>query len=337
MKAGIMGAGSWGTAIACHLGKKGYDVSIWDRNEQLISDINRTKTNERYLSGVVIPENVSGTNEIDKCVENTEIIVTAVPSQGVRDVCTRLKGHINENQYFVSLAKGIENGTLKRVSEVIFEFFPKNPIGIISGPSHAEEVSRDIPTTVVSSSVSLEVAEYLQDVFITPSFRVYTNPDIIGVELGAAIKNVIALAAGISDGLGYGDNTKAALMTRGIAEIARLGIAMGAEPLTFAGLSGIGDLIVTCTSNHSRNRRAGILIGKGMSVEEAVKEVKMVVEGITTTKSVYELSKKLDIDMPINSQLYEVLFEGKEPAGAVQELMMRNKRHEIEEVVHKMW
>lgn len=337
MKAGIMGAGSWGTAIACHLGKKGYDVSIWDRNEQLISDINRTKTNERYLSGVVIPENVSGTNEIDKCVENTEIIVIAVPSQGVRDVCTRLKGHINENQYFVSLAKGIENGTLKRVSEVIFEFFPKNPIGIISGPSHAEEVSRDIPTTVVSSSVSLEVAEYLQDVFITPSFRVYTNPDIIGVELGAAIKNVIALAAGISDGLGYGDNTKAALMTRGIAEIARLGIAMGAEPLTFAGLSGIGDLIVTCTSNHSRNRRAGILIGKGMSVEEAVKEVKMVVEGITTTKSVYELSKKLDIDMPINSQLYEVLFEGKEPAGAVQELMMRNKRHEIEEVVHKMW
>lgn len=337
MKAGIMGAGSWGTAIACHLGKKGYDVSIWDRNEQLISDINRTKTNERYLAGVVIPENVTGTNEIDKCVENAEIIVIAVPSQGVRDVCTRLKGHINEKQYFVSLAKGIENGTLKRVSEVIFEFFPKNPIGIISGPSHAEEVSRDIPTTVVSSSVSLEVAEYLQDVFITPSFRVYTNPDIIGVELGAAIKNVIALAAGISDGLGYGDNTKAALMTRGIAEIARLGIAMGAEPLTFAGLSGIGDLIVTCTSNHSRNRRAGILIGKGMSVEEAVKEVKMVVEGITTTKSVYELSKKLNIDMPINSQLYKVLFEGKEPAGAVQELMMRNKRHEIEEVVHKMW
>lgn len=337
MKIGVLGGGSWGTAISLHMANKGNDVSIWDRNKGIVEEINFNRTNKRYLKEVSLLKNISATTDIGDCVEKSEIIIIAVPSQGVRDVCTKLVGLIDEKKVFVSLAKGIENGTLKRVSEVIGEFFYNNPIGVISGPSHAEEVAKDIPTTVVASSKSMEVAKYLQDVFISPSFRVYTNPDIIGVELGGAVKNVIALAAGISDGLGFGDNTKAALMTRGIAEIARLGIAMGAQPMTFAGLSGIGDLIVTCTSVHSRNRRAGVLIGSGKSVKEAIEEVSMVVEGITTTKSVEEISNNLNIEMPITNQLYEILFKEKNPKTAVEELMIRDKRHEIEEVVQKMW
>lgn len=337
MRIGVLGGGSWGTAISMHMANKGNDVTIWDRNIGLVNEMNVNRTNKRYLKEVSLPQNISVTSDIEDCVRDSEIIIIAVPSQGVRDVCTRLSGLIDEKKVFVSLAKGIENGTLKRVSEVIGEFFPRNPIGVISGPSHAEEVSRGIPTTVVASSRSMEIAEYLQDAFISPSFRVYTNPDIIGVELGGAVKNVIALAAGISDGLGFGDNTKAAIMTRGIAEIARLGIAMGAQPMTFAGLSGIGDLIVTCTSVHSRNRRAGILIGSGKSVKEAIEEVNMVVEGITTTKSVEEISNNLNIEMPITNQLYEILFKDKNPKIAVEELMIRDKRHEIEEVVQKMW
>lgn len=337
MRIGVLGGGSWGTAISIHMANKGNDVIIWDRNIGLVNEINVNRTNKRYLKEVSLLPNISATMDIGDCVRDSEIIIIAVPSQGVRDVCTRLIGLIDEKKVFVSLAKGIENGTLKRVSEVIGEFFSRNPIGVISGPSHAEEVSRGIPTTVVVSSKSMEIAEYLQDVFISPSFRVYTNPDIIGVELGGAVKNVIALAAGISDGLGFGDNTKAAIMTRGIAEIARLGIAMGAQPMTFAGLSGIGDLIVTCTSVHSRNRRAGILIGSGKSVREAIEEVNMVVEGITTTKSVEEISNNLNIEMPITNQLYGILFKDKNPKIAVEELMIRDKRHEIEEVVQKMW
>jgi glycerol-3-phosphate dehydrogenase (NAD(P)+) len=337
MKVGIIGAGSWGTAVAILLGKKGYNVHIWDRKGELIDEINMSKENIRYLPGVLLPSNIIGEKDPIDAIKDAKLIIMAVPSHAVRGICEQLKEHIHREQIFVSLAKGIENGTFKRMSEVIEEIYPNNPVGVLSGPSHAEEVSRDIPTTLTSSAKSREVAEFIQDVFITPKFRVYTNPDIIGVELGGAVKNIIALAAGISDGLGYGDNTKAALMTRGIAEIARLGVAMGAQPLTFAGLSGIGDLIVTCTSMHSRNRRAGILIGQGKSVEEALKEVNMVVEGVNTTKSVYELCKKINIEMPITNELYKVLFEGKGAKYAVSELMLRDKTHEIEEVAQKMW
>lgn len=337
MNIGIVGAGSWGTAVGVLLSKKGYNVKIWDRKTELIDEINVSRENIRYLPGVLIPSGLTAVNRIEECVKDAKIIVIAIPSQAVRSVCLKMKDMVNENGIFVSLAKGIEIGTLKRMSEIIEEHFPNNKVSVLSGPSHAEEVSRDIPTTVTVSCRDRETAEFIQDTFITPKFRVYTNPDVIGVEIGGAIKNIIALAAGISDGLGYGDNTKAALMTRGIAEIARVGTALGAEPLTFAGLSGIGDLIVTCTSMHSRNRRAGILIGKGKSVEEALNEINMVVEGVNTTKSAYELSKKLNVEMPITEELYRVLFEGKDAKYAVSDLMLRDKRHEIEEVVQKMW
>lgn len=334
----IIGAGSWGTAISILLGKKGYNVSIWDRNRELLTEIDKARENIRYLPGVIVPQSVRPCYELSDCIRQTDVIVIGVPSHAVREACRLLKNSITKEQRIVSLAKGIENGTYLRMSQVISEELPDNDICVLSGPSHAEEVSRDIPTTIVASSKKKDVAEYIQELFMTPKFRVYTNPDIIGVELGGAIKNIIALGAGISDGLGFGDNTKAALMTRGITEMARLGVAMGADTFTFAGLTGIGDLIVTCTSMHSRNRRAGILIGQGKSVEEAVDEVKMVVEGIKTTSAAYELSKKYNIEMPITKKLYEVLFTGKDPKYAVSELMLREKTkeiHENEEIVEQ--
>ena len=337
MKIGVVGAGSWGTAISILLAKKGYEVKIWDRNKSTLDEINISRENIKYLPGVLIPSELNGVSNLEECIDKADVIVMAIPSHAMRSVCEGMQKLVKPNQVFVSLAKGIENSSLKRMSEIIEEYYPDNRIAVLSGPSHAEEVSRDIPTTVVSTSKSKDTAELVQDIFITPKFRVYTNPDIIGVELGGAIKNIIALGAGISDGLGYGDNTKAALMARGIAEMARLGVAMGAQPLTFAGLSGIGDLIVTCTSMHSRNRRAGILIGNGKKVDEALDEVKMVVEGVNTTKSTYELSQKTGIEMPITREIYNVLFMGKDPKYAVSGLMLRNKTHEIEEVVQKMW
>lgn len=337
MKIGIIGAGSWGTAIGILLSKKDYVVEIWDRNTEVIDDINNFRENVKYLPGVKIPLSFHGVYEIQTAIEGADMIIVAVPSHAVRNVCETMKAYISKEQVIVSLAKGIENKTFKRMSEIIEEYYNDNPIGVLSGPSHAEEVSRGIPTTVAVASKNIETAEFIQDTFISPNFRVYTNMDVIGVELGGAVKNIIALAAGISDGLGYGDNTKAALMTRGITEIARLGVALSAEPLTFAGLTGIGDLIVTCTSMHSRNRRAGILIGQGRTVKEALDEVKMVVEGVNATLSVYELAKEINIEMPITNELYKVLYEGKPPRNAVTELMLRDKRHEMEEVAKKMW
>lgn len=337
MNIGVVGAGSWGTAIGVLLSKKGYSVKVWDRKKDLIDMINNSRENIKYLPGVQLPDNFRAVYELKDCIADSNIIVMSVPSHAIRYICEGMMELINKEHVFISLAKGIENESLKRVSEIIEEYFPENKIAVLSGPSHAEEVSRDIPTTVVATSKCLETAQLVQDVFTTPKFRVYTNPDIIGVELGGAVKNAIALAAGISDGLGYGDNTKAALMTRGIKEIARLGVAMGADPLTFAGLSGIGDLIVTCTSMHSRNRRAGILIGKGKSMTEAQEEIKMVVEGINTTKSTYELSKRIGVEMPITEALYSVLFMNKDPKNAVAELMLRDSRHEMEEVVRRTW
>ncbi len=329
----VLGAGSWGSALALVLAKKGYEVIMWTLNEEQANKINKTKENTDYLPGVLFPNNITLTTDLEKAVLDSKIIVLAVPSQAIRSVSKQIKSFVRDNQILVDVAKGLEKGTGLRLSEVCEQELPNNPYVTLSGPSHAEEVAKDIPTTVVVSSKNLEVAQTVQDVFMSPKFRVYTNPDIVGVELGGALKNIIAFGAGICDGLGYGDNAKAALMTRGIREIGRLGSAMGANASTFAGLSGIGDLIVTCTSMHSRNRRAGILIGQGKSLDETLKEVKMVVEGITATEVAYEVSKELNIDMPITNAIYSVLHNGCSTNEVVIELMMRNKTHEMEEVV----
>ncbi|WP_099187978.1 NAD(P)H-dependent glycerol-3-phosphate dehydrogenase [Tepidibacter mesophilus] len=328
----VLGAGSWGSALAILLSKKGYQVSLYMRNKDQYESIKKTRENLKYLPGVIMPNNINMTMDIKDAVEESKIIVLGVASQGVRGVLKSIKGCVREDQIIVNVAKGFEKNTNLRISEVVKEELPNNPYAILSGPSHAEEVSKDMPTTVVVASEDMKIAEYVQDTFINPKFRVYTNPDVIGVELGGALKNIIAFGAGVCDGLGYGDNTKAALMTRGIREIGRLGMAMGARGSTFSGLSGIGDLIVTCTSMHSRNRRAGILIGKGKSLQETLDEIKMVVEGILATEAAYNLSKKYNVDMPITNEIYKVLYGDNEVKESVINLMLRSKTHEMEEV-----
>lgn len=329
MKIGVIGAGSWGTAISIHLAKKGYEVEVWDRNQDLINEINTKHTNEHYLKNVVIPDNVKGVLEVKDCIDGKEILIFAVPSHALRPVCENVKEYIKKEQVLVSLVKGLENKTFERMSEIIKEECPNNDVVVLSGPTHAEEVAASIPTTIVAASEKIDAAEFIQDVFMDNNFRVYTNHDVVGVEIGAAVKNIVALAAGISDGLGYGDNTKAALMTRGIAEITRLGIKLGADPMTFAGLAGIGDLIVTCTSMHSRNRRCGILLGKGVDLETAKQQIGMVVEGVSATEAVYNLANKVGVEMPIVNALYDVLFNGRDPRDAVNELMTRDKKSEV--------
>ncbi|MGX4598708.1 NAD(P)H-dependent glycerol-3-phosphate dehydrogenase [Faecalimicrobium sp. JNUCC 81] len=331
----VLGAGSWGSALALVLAKKGYEVSMWTLNEEQADKINKTRENIDYLPGILFPNNITVSTNLEETVRNSKIIVLAVPSQAIRSVSSQIKPFVKKEQILVDVAKGLEKGTGLRLSEVCEQELPNNPYVTLSGPSHAEEVAKDIPTTVVVASENLEIAQVVQDVFMSPKFRVYTNPDIVGVELGGALKNIIAFGAGVCDGLGLGDNAKAALMTRGISEIGRLGAAMGANVSTFAGLSGIGDLIVTCTSMHSRNRRAGILIGQGKSLDETLKEVKMVVEGITATEVAYEVAKKLNIDMPITNAIYSVLHQGSNANEVVIELMMRNKTHEMEEIVNE--
>lgn len=332
-KIGILGTGSWGTALGVVLANKGLKVDMWGRDNNQIEDMITTRENKRYLPNIKLSKNMGFSNDLEETIYNKDIILLSIPTHGVRETLNLCKSYIKKEQIIVNVAKGIENDTLMRISEIVKEILPGNDFAVLSGPSHAEEVALDIPTTIVSAALSKNVAEYVQDVFMTPNFRVYTNPDIVGVELGGALKNIIALGAGISDGLKYGDNTKAALMTRGIFEISRLGENMGASSSTFSGLAGIGDLIVTCTSEHSRNRRAGILIGQGMTTEEAIKEVGMVVEGIKTTKSTYQLAKKQGIDMPITDELYKVLYGGKDVKYSVLDLMGRDKKHEMENVV----
>ena len=326
----VLGAGSWGTALALVVAKKGYNVSMWTLNEEQCNKINKDKENIDYLPGVVIPDNIVVTTNIEEAVKDGTIIVLAVPSQAIRSVCRQIKPFVKDKQILVDVAKGLEKGTGLRLSDVCHQELPNNKYVVLSGPSHAEEVSRDIPTTVVVSSEDIHIAEIVQDIFMSPKFRVYTNPDVVGVELGGALKNIIAFGAGICDGLGYGDNAKAALMTRGIKEIGRLGVAMGAKASTFSGLSGIGDLIVTCTSMHSRNRRAGILIGQGKTLEETLAEVKMVVEGIIATDVAYNVAKELNVEMPITNAIYSVLYDNANPDEVVTELMMRDKTHEVE-------
>ncbi|QZY57145.1 NAD(P)H-dependent glycerol-3-phosphate dehydrogenase [Crassaminicella profunda] len=329
----VIGAGSWGTALAVALSKKGHDVKLWMRNEEQFLQMKKARENIKYLPGVILPNNIELFQDICGAVKDADIILLAVSSQAVRKVISNFKDVANEKQIIVNVAKGLENTTLLRISEVVKEELPKNAFAVLSGPSHAEEVCRDMPTTLVVASSEKTVAEYIQDVFISPKLRVYTNPDVIGVELGGSLKNVIALGAGISDGLGFGDNAKAALMTRGITEISRLGQVMGAELNTFAGLTGIGDLIVTCTSMHSRNRRCGIQIGQGKKLEDAVNSIGMVVEGVVTTAVAYKLSKEYNIEMPITTEIYNILYNDSDVREAVVNLMMRSRTHEIEEVV----
>lgn len=325
----FLGGGSFGTALSVILAKKGFEIKVWDRSESTVNDINVKRENINYLPNVIVPSNVTAYLDLEKAMENAEVLVIAVPSHAIRTVCEQAKPYINKGTIVVSIAKGIEEHTYKRLSEVISEELPENPVVVLSGPSHAEEVALDIPTTLVASSKQMKCAEIVQDIFMTSKIRVYTNDDLIGIEIGGAVKNIIALAAGVSDGIGYGDNTKAALMTRGITEIIRVGVKLGGKVETFAGLTGIGDLIVTCTSMHSRNRRAGILIGKGATKDEACKEVGMVVEGVKACHAFYELKEKLGVSMPITDALYNVLFLEKDPKYEVYNLMTRDKKDEI--------
>lgn len=326
--------------MAVLLARKNYRVNLWVYLKEQYEDMIRKGENRTYLPGVGIPSNINLFLDLKDAVAGQQVILLAVPSQAVRETARKIAPYTDKNAIVINAAKGLEENTNKRLSQVIAEEIPHSRVAVLSGPSHAEEVGSRIPTTVVCSSEDQETAELVQDIFMSPDFRVYTNPDLIGVEIGGALKNIIALAAGISDGLGYGDNTKAALMTRGAFEIARLGQAMGGSILTFAGLAGIGDLIVTCTSMHSRNRRTGILIGQGKPLEEALQEVNMVVEGVTTCKAAYELARSLKVEMPITVQLHQVLFEGKDPSLTVRELMLRDKTQESEflaDDLHNQW
>ena len=328
MKIGVVGSGSFGTAIAVLLGQKGYDVSLWSFLEKEAESIEKNRENIEFLKGVKLPDNVHCTNNLEKAVSGADLVVTVVPSFATRETAKKLSPYIKDGQIMVNLSKGLENGSLLRLSQVYSEEIPQAVMAVMSGPSHAEEVAIGLPTTNVVASENIEAAKLIQDIFMSENFRVYLSDDAVGVELGGALKNVIALCAGICDGLGFGDNTKAALMTRGIAEIKRLGIAMGAKPETVNGLTGVGDLIVTCQSKHSRNRKAGELMGQGMTMDQATKEVKMVVEGVYSAKAALALGKKYYVQIPIIEEVNKVLFEDKSAKEAVYDLMLREKRVE---------
>jgi len=329
-KIAVLGAGSWGTTLALHLHKNGYRVTLWEFFPEYADVLRKKRENVRFVPGFRIPEDILITSDIETAIDGAELLVLAVPSHIIRSLCRKLKPLDLKGKILVSVAKGIENKTLMRMSEVIAEELPgsRNDVVILSGPSHAEEVVRGIPTAIVATSKDIRKARIVQKVFLGPNLRVYTNTDVAGVELGGALKNIIAIACGISDGLGFGDNTKAALMTRGMHEISRLGIAMGSKPGTFAGLTGIGDLITTCISRHSRNRNYGEMLGKGLTPAKALSRMVMVVEGIRTTESAYQLSKKHRIEMPITEQVYAVLFRGRKARSVAGALMMRNAKPE---------
>ncbi|HCU33092.1 MAG TPA: glycerol-3-phosphate dehydrogenase [Ruminococcaceae bacterium] len=326
-KIAVLGCG-FGTALAVMADGCGHQVTLWSLFPQELEEIRRDGEQKKLLPGVPVTERIALTSDIS-CLANCDLCIMAVPSFAVRQTAQRAAPYLREGAIVLNVAKGLEDKTYKRLSQVLEEELSKQKIVVMSGPSHAEEVGRGAPTTITVASRERAAAEEVQDLLMNPTLRLYVNDDVIGVELGGALKNVIALAAGIADGLQLGDNAKAALMTRGITEIARLGVAMGAKTETFAGLSGIGDLIVTCTSMHSRNRRAGILIGQGKSAEEAVRSVGTV-EGYPCAKTAYELGQKLRVEMPIVEQSYAVLYEGKSPAQALRDLMTRPKRHESE-------
>jgi len=328
---GVIGAGSWGTALALLLQKNGHEVTIWSIIEEEVAMLDNEREHLTKLPGVKIPEDIEITADLKVAIIGKDALVLAVPSPFTRATAHSMKDIVGDEQIIINVAKGIEETTLMTLSDIIEEEIPKADVAVMSGPSHAEEVGKGLPTTCVVGARTKKTAEYIQGLFMSPVFRVYISPDILGIELGGALKNVIALAAGIADGLGCGDNTKAALITRGIAEVKRLGIAMGACSDTLTGLSGIGDLIVTCASIHSRNRMAGFLIGQGKTMESAMDEVKMIVEGVYSAKAAQALADKYNIEMPIVNEVNEVLFDDKKPSVAMQELMQRLKREEIED------
>lgn len=331
MVIGILGAGSWGTALANLLAGNGHDVTVWSIDQKEIDMLQTYREQKERLPGIKLNDRILFTNDVDKAVSGKKMIVMAVPSPFVRGTAKKIANLVTEDQLIVNVSKGIEEATLTALVEIIEEEIPVAKVAVLSGPSHAEEVAIGIPTTVVVGARDMDIAKVIQNTFMNEYFRVYTSTDITGIELGGSVKNVIALAAGIVDGLGYGDNTKAALMTRGMAEIFRLGIAMDAQIETLAGLSGMGDLIVTCTSKHSRNRNAGYLIGQGRTYEEAMAEVKMVVEGVYSAKAALALADRYHVDMPIVEEVNKVLFEGKPAKNAVADLLNRERKAEVVE------
>lgn len=324
----VLGAGSWGTALAMVLSENSEEVYLWTKASEQIDEINKKRTNTKYLKEIKIPNNIICTLDMKEAVKDAEIVVMAVPSQAVRSVSKDLKHLIKENQIIVNVAKGLEKETGLRMSQVVESEIKNIKYAVLSGPSHAEEVAMRLPTTIVVSSKTEEVSKKVQDAFMTEVFRVYTNSDVVGVELGGTLKNIIAFGCGICDGLGFGDNTKSALITRGLHELKSLGVALGAKESTFNGLSGVGDLIVTCTSKHSRNRMAGYLIGQGYTKDETIEKVEMVIEGIVATETVYNKTRSMNKEFPILEATYAIVFEGKKPEVALTELMNRDKKSE---------
>lgn len=337
MKVAVLGAGSWGTALASVLAQNGHDTVLWARRASIADEIAMQHTNGAYLPKAVLPESLKATTDLEYSLNQAELLVLAVTSQSAAEVLLEMKPYVGSNAVFAHAIKGLDLPSKRRISEVIEDTFDGSAsrICVIAGPSHAEEVIKQMPTTIVCSGFSRSVAETVQDALMNQFLRVYTNPDVVGSELGGTLKNIIALGVGIADGLEFGDNAKAALMTRGLAEMMRLGIKMGASAMTFSGLSGVGDLIVTCTSQHSRNFRAGRLIGQGMDARGALTRVGMVVEGVRTTKAAYQLATDFKIEMPITEAIYGVLFNEDAPHTAVSRLMGRERNHEIEDVVYQ--
>lgn len=329
----VFGAGSWGTALAIHLAHRGHDVILWARRAELCRELRETRRNATYLRDAVLPESIHVTDSLEEAARDQDFWLMATPSQAIRSVAVELNAYTSAQPTVVSVAKGIENETLLTTSQVLCEALPSIPparIGVLYGPSHAEEVVLGMPTTVVTSAGSETAALAIQETFMSPKLRIYVNPDLIGVEVSGSVKNVMAIAAGIGDGVGYGDNTKAAILTRGMAEIRRLGLAMGAQPETFSGLAGIGDLVVTCMSGHSRNRYVGEQIGRGKTLEQIQQEMRMVAEGVRTTVSVLALAKKYHVEMPITEAVHALLFEGQQPKEIVNRLMTRAARNETD-------
>ena len=331
-KISVLGAGSWGTALAVVLHKNGHEVTIWSIAQDEIDMLKKEREHKDKLPDVKIAEEIGLTTDLKEAISGRDMLVVAVPSPYIRSTAKSMAPYVEDGQLLVSVAKGIEEGTLMTLSAILEQEIPQAEVAVLCGPSHAEEVGIGLPTTLVAGAKRKETAELVQSTFMNEVLRVYTSPDVLGMELGASLKNVIALAAGMADGLGYGDNTKAALITRGISEIGRLALKMGAKYETLSGLTGIGDLIVTCASKHSRNRKAGMLIGEGYTMEEAMKEVKMVVEGVYSAKAAMELSAKYDVSMPIIEQVNEVLFDGKSAKEAVMDLMLRDKKPEHDDL-----
>ena len=324
----VIGAGSWGTALACLLQEKGYDVSLWAREHEVADEINAARTNSLYFPGVMLPIGLTATSSLDEAVRKARYILNVVPTQFTRAVFTEAAGYISRDAIIISASKGIEQGTLRTVSEILREITGR-PVAALSGPSFAKEMIKKFPTAVTLASEDIDTGVLLQEIFNTNYFRVYTHRDIIGVELGGALKNVIAIASGISDGLGLGHSARAALITRGLVEITRLGKTMGADPTTFSGLSGLGDLVLTCTGPLSRNYTVGINLGKGMKLEEILASTRSVAEGVATSLSAYELARKRGVEMPIVEQVHDVIYHGKEPEAAVLNLMNRALRSEF--------